>query len=559
MGASEMLALGIRYLNGFVAATEPDSRERVEWPPHPGRVFMALAAAHFQTGADPAEREALIWLEGEAPRPPVMRAPEATLRAVVEHFVPVNDRAIWKKDPAKPKQMPPPPLQSAPGIMRERQPRTFARAFLPDNAVYLAWPSAEPAQPIRRALEKLCAKVTRIGHSSSLVQMWVAREDEIVEPNWVPDNDRAVTHLRIAGPGTLGELERRYNLQAVETFTGLQLAAEDESDKKAQTEAKRRLKEEFPDGAPTQLRPNLSRYQGYAPPVGKDETAMAHGTVFSPHPVVLTLEPEDAPYRHLDLLSVLAVTQRWREAILTRSNGLPDRIRELLSGHNPDGAPLDGPHLAFLPFAFVGHEHADGRLLGMALTLPADISPDDRRAALRAIGQVRRLAIGRLGAWNIVAATNTSPTWNLRPNVWTAHPEGATHWSSVTPVAFDRHPKADNRAEYQREIAAMIATACTRIGLPEPREVIATQVSAHLGVPPAFAFPRLRRKDDSERRHTHAILVFDRPVRGPILIGAGRFRGYGVCRPISGSERDDVRSGADAAIAGASTGAGGPR
>ena len=45
-----MFALGIHYLNGFVAAAEHDNHERVEWPPHPGRVFMALAAAHFQTG-----------------------------------------------------------------------------------------------------------------------------------------------------------------------------------------------------------------------------------------------------------------------------------------------------------------------------------------------------------------------------------------------------------------------------------------------------------------------------------------------------------------------------
>ena len=58
-----MLAFGIRYLNGFVAArATPDSRE-AEWPPHPGRVFMALAAAHFQTGADVRERAALLWLE----------------------------------------------------------------------------------------------------------------------------------------------------------------------------------------------------------------------------------------------------------------------------------------------------------------------------------------------------------------------------------------------------------------------------------------------------------------------------------------------------------------
>jgi CRISPR-associated protein Csb2 len=78
----------------------------------------------------------------------------------------------------------------------------------------------------------------------------------------------------------------------------------------------------------------------------------------------------------------------------------------------------------------------------------------------------------------------------------------------------------------------MIIAGCKRIGLPHPREVIVTPVSSHLGAPPAHAFPRLRRKDGSERRHTHAILLFDIAVRGPVIIGAGRYRGYGLCRPM---------------------------
>jgi CRISPR-associated protein Csb2 len=102
----------------------------------------------------------------------------------------------------------------------------------------------------------------------------------------------------------------------------------------------------------------------------------------------------------------------------------------------------------------------------------------------------------------------------------------------VTPVAFDRHPKERDRAAYQREVAEMLSAACVAIGLPRPREVVPVPVSAHPGVPPAFEFPGLQRKDGTERRHAHAILVFDEPVRGPVLIGAGRYRGYGVCRPM---------------------------
>jgi CRISPR-associated protein Csb2 len=57
-----MLTLGIRYLNECVVASDAGNRRHVEWPPHPGRVFMALVAAHFQTGEDPQERAALQWL-----------------------------------------------------------------------------------------------------------------------------------------------------------------------------------------------------------------------------------------------------------------------------------------------------------------------------------------------------------------------------------------------------------------------------------------------------------------------------------------------------------------
>lgn len=260
--------------------------------------------------------------------------------------------------------------------------------------------------------------------------------------------------------------------------------------------------------------------------------ASAPGSVFSPRLLVRTLERENGRYRHLDLVTVLQVTKRWRDAILTYSSGLSDRAREILSGHYRGGAPLEGPHLAFLPLALVGNGTADGRLLGMALALPINVESVARREVLHAIAAVRHLALGRLGRWKVIDHTDSSPTSNLNSEVWTAHPHGATHWSTVTPVVFDRHPKADRSDRYHQEVAAMIRKACTRIGLPEPREVIATPVSMHFGAPPAFAFPRLSRKDSGERRQTHAVLVFEEPVCGPIVLGAGRYRGYGFCLPI---------------------------
>jgi CRISPR-associated protein Csb2 len=485
---------------------------------------MALVAAHFETGADPSEREALLWMETLPP--PLLKASTALERAVVTHYVPVNDKAGEVSKP------PTAIIQSAPQLARDRQPRSFARAWLEGEVAYMVWPDAEPPEPVARALEGLAAKVTRVGHSMSLVQAWLAAAGEIGGVDWIPDDARAELQLRVVRPGTLAELERRYNGPATDAWASLVLAAEENSDKKAQRAARKRLNEEFGGESPCRLRPQIAFYQGYARPDERGRAMEASPSIFSPHLVVFALERRSGPYVRLGLRSVALVTQRWREALVSQANDMPDSVQAVVSGHASDGAPLQRPHLAFAPMAFVGDTYADGHLLGVAAALPRELAGEDRRLVLRVLGRVSELRLGPLGAWALVRELGDRPTWNLHDEAWTAHPDGATHWATVTPVAFDRHPKARDRGEYQRNVAAMIGDACLAVGLPRPREVVVTSVSAHLGVPPAFEFPRLARKDGSERRHAHAIVVFDEPVVGPLLIGAGRYRGYGACRPI---------------------------
>jgi CRISPR-associated protein Csb2 len=384
---------------------------------------------------------------------------------------------------------------------------------------------------IAGAVAGLCRKVTRGGHSLSLVQAWRAGAEELGDVSWVPDENRAEIDRRVPESDTLEDLERRLDAEPVERYPALVRAGEDDHDGRAQREVKKRLEKAFGSAPPLRLRPSIPSDQGYVRPAGA-EPAECPGSVFSPDLVVSALEVRDGPVGTLGLRSVLEVVQRWREALVSESNDLSDAARATVSGHARDGAPLELPHLAFVPMAFVGHPHADGHLAGLGAALPAALPAETRREVLRALGRVAELRLGGLGLWDLVRDPSTRPPWSLWPETWTAHPDGATHWSTVTPVAFDRHPKAKGGADHQREVAEMIAAGCAAVGLPRPREVIVTPVSAHLGVPPAHVFPRLRRKDGGERRHAHAILVFDEPVRGPVLIGAGRYRGYGVCRPL---------------------------
>jgi CRISPR-associated protein Csb2 len=482
---------------------------------------MAMTAAHFQTGADPAERAALLWLE-DLKEAPTVRAGNIAQRtaadgkSAVARYVPVNDKA----GPAKGM------LQSAP-LARDKHARTFAQGWLAEETVYFAWAAAEPPAHLRGSLDDLCGKVTRMGQSASLVHAWVAEPQEMGEPNWTPDDHDPAVHLRLPARGTLQDLERRYNQAAIEEY-GERAVAAVEADSSLEVDSKTFVQKV--GVPPVRLRPAFARYQGYALAVDQVcEPLLAH-SVFSSNLIVRQLSRKGQ--RDLDLLCVLALTKRWREALLSQSNDLSAVARGMISGHDSAGSPMQGPHLCFVPLAFVGSLHADGRLLGMGISLPDKLPSAVRQEILTALGRVERLVLGPLGTVR-VGPILSAPAWNLQSTAWTGPTGGATHWSTVTPIAFDRHPRIKDRSAYQREIGAMVVAACEATGLPAPT-VAVTSISAHTGVPPAQQFPMLRRKDQSERRHAHATLIFDEPVRGPILLGAGRYRGYGLCRPISG-------------------------
>jgi len=478
---------------------------------------MAMAAAHFQTGEDAAERAALEWLE-QQPAPQI-KAPTCDVREAVTQFVPVNDVA----GPATA------PIQSVTGFSRKRQPREFAKAWVGDDSVFLFWPDANVGQHFD-ALERLCRKVTRVGHSTSLVQMWASNYAPNPPVNWIPDEARASVRFRVTGPGSLGYLERQFNRTEVDRYFNLLSASADGSSKKQQREAKLAIKEDFAGQTPTRLRPELSLTHGYTSEESSDGLHVP-GTVFDPHLLVFALEREDGPYRHLDITATLALTSAVRKAILAQ---VGTDIPEVLSGHRGEQRS-ELPHIAILPLPFVGREHAHGGILGLAIAVPRSLGERDRTKLLVALGGIRRdgLFMGALGKWRLETSDGTD---TLRDRVWTGYSRGARQWATVTPYVLDRHSKNKDRAAYQAELADAIRQSWERVRESSEIsvDVIVTPVSPHLGTAAAHEFPRLQRKDGSECRHIHAILIFSEPVVGPLLLGAGRYRGYGIFRPLHG-------------------------
>ena len=49
--------------------------------------------------------------------------------------------------------------------------------------------------------------------------------------------------------------------------------------------------------------------------------------------------------------------------------------------------------------------------------------------------------------------------------------------------------------------------------------------------------PWLPSKAGSARQQVHVIIEFDVEVEGPVLLGAGRYRGYGLCKPLGHSPK----------------------
>ncbi len=231
---------------------------------------------------------------------------------------------------------------------------------------------------IERALAGLCRKVTYVGHSASLVQMWLQKDKDIearVEHStWIATKGVAAHRLRTATPGRLSALEARYNREAVDEYARL-ITELQAAKAKRRTELKREIVEKFGESRPVSQRPPFSLPIGYR----KSEPATLEkisSTVFDSNFVVLTRTEG----RSVGLESTLTVMEAARAMLMSMSPGQPPP--EWISGHAADGSPRARPHLALFPLPHVGREFADGHLLGIGIAIPRGIDAEEQSACL---------------------------------------------------------------------------------------------------------------------------------------------------------------------------------
>lgn len=581
-----MFAIAIELLAERYTAMQFNDRAKPEWPPHPARLFSAMVAAWADADEpDPGERAALCWLEAQDA--PEIHCGEPGRRAVVTHFVPVNDATALTRDVHASTYAPlesarqavadarrsgdakallaaekslgkaqakgvadgakagaPTGRESAPVVTsalrvlpenRGKQGRTYPTVNPSKMTVWFVWPLALPDGAERQALDGLLGRVARLGHSSTLVACRCDETGPGTAAAWVPGGagDAASIRVRVPRPGLLDRLEL-----AFQTHHG---------------EEPRTL----PAGMASYRPPGQARRRPRIPHLGGDW-------------YVLGFDGRKFP----TATQALAIARAARRALLSHGEQPP---AEMISGHQPGSGPTPPTtrtHLAVVPLLNAGNAHSDGAIFGIAFIVPADCSPRERRSVEQALrgwaqagqdgafqlalpagdgGQPARYSLHELG---LDRSAEPEPDW-LAPltgrrrtttrDYWC---RPARRWLTVTPIALDRVPgnlrstQPDTRDRAEAEAAASIIQACVNAGLaagPSDVKRVTVRLDAPLaGIPASPArrtnsgqrhFPGYRVGHGAARACVHAEIEFTEPVSGPVLIGAGRFLGYGLCLP----------------------------
>lgn len=533
-------------MTGRYVATCYNDRKKAEWPPHPARLFSALVAEWAEDGSDQEEQAALKWLESQPP--PSIAASEAVWRKLASHFVPVNDVSIFpislqaqrikkiedyqkqlasvlasseKSKTSKIKQIkeaidqeqnvekyvnsagrtPSSHANKMFPELRSKQERFYPSVTPADARVTYIWEDHIPAK-LYDPIDQLLLRVARLGHSSSLVSCRVTSQPPAA--NYLP-SAAGKHNIRTTRSGQLEALKKQHKLHQGNKPRSLPFKNTHYStlDKTASSKPP--------------LRPNTAGEWIVF--------EFAHSSRTFPS------------FRVVELASAM------RSTIFHFAN---DPIPWEISGHSLNGSPARPPHVAFLPLPYAGFEHSDGRLLGIAISMPDSLSNVARRALYRAIGNWERnykrdltLKLGSQGTVSMSRVVGSTVLHSLNHDIWS---RPSVQWVSVTPIALPRHPgnlsrgTAKARAQAWMIAKSSVAAACRHLDLPAPIAIDLSLEPIVSGAHQVARFPKFTQNGSNGRKFRrqliHASLTFEHPVAGPLILGTGRFLGLGLMRPM---------------------------
>lgn len=472
-----MFSVSLELLHGTFRG-DPDGSAitggaaRGEWPPYPSRLFAAFVAADG-TGdrcrfTDGTELE---WFES-LPPPLIRAASKRCERTLHPRYVAEHEGKAARKQKTR-------ELHTHQEYIGRKgvQIRPGCRVSPRQPVVIYSWDVESPTEATINALRLRAARIGYLGASDSPVRVRVMRR--------LPSTGSPADIFTPDPKGTLMlNVPMRGDLQILDAMYAAWV-------------------ERGPDVARSQY-PALRHEAPYRPPwlaVPEDRGEVVAwlrlGTAVSGR-------------------RIGAVTAVFKEAVLSKYQELHGEPPALLHGH---GFTDDGYDLArFLALPDVGFERSRGRIHGLAVWLPAGSDPAVRMKVRDAALAVQRLT-GHAVDIPVAPHGGEARPWAAHPDRWT---RSSRAWATAFPAIHERRRTPD---------LAEVARWCLHAGLPAP---VAFRTSRTPLIPGAvdLAPVEVNRPGKPGPPYSHIALRFERRVRGPVVIGSGRQRGFGLCAPL---------------------------
>ncbi|HFE43954.1 MAG TPA: type I-U CRISPR-associated protein Cas5/Cas6 [Nannocystis exedens] len=456
-----------------------------EWPPAPGRLFQA-GVAGCGYGLDSEVVGALRWLEQQ--NPPIVAVPRHRLGQEVTFFVPINDLDSKGGDPAQ--------------VEKIRAAKTVRPRLLTGNTpiVYI-WPEVHN---VPAGLAEVVGGLYQLGRG--LDPAWATHEIIATEevnkllaawPGEVyrPTPGASSGGLRCPRRGTLDSLVRRHNAQ------GMRFSPE--------------IRGKNVGLVFTQPPKALLREVSY--------NAIPARFIFELRSSVDSLRFEPWP-----LTDAHGCIRRIRDLAVARLSAAIDRkddIQGVLIGRRP-GEPVwvrKALRARLIPLPSIGHVHTDPAIRRVLFEVPqgGPLSPLDLRWALSGLEIDGRVLV------------DTQDTKML------AHyTQAGRRWQSVTPIALPILRRSGSRAKgsSERMLEESRARAAVRQALRHAgfcAQVLRVEVQREPLLPVGAAANEFEAGRFTSARLWHVEIQFADQVKGPIVLGDGRFLGLGLMRPVN--------------------------
>ena len=356
--------------------------------------------------------------------------------------------------------------------------RAGVRVVPSNPSVVYRWNTETPDEGTLVSLRRRAARVGYLGTSDSPVRVRVATKMPCSSPDevFVPDPN-GDTRIGVPRSGDVLLLDRMYDT----------------------------WRERGASVSRSQF-PALLHWATYRSPGGREETDRGQVVAW------LRVHPAVSGRR------ISALTALFKEAVLSRYQRMHGEPPAILHGH---GFMRPGYDLArYLALPDTGFPRSHGRIHGLALWLPPGSDRVQRQKARDAAVAIDAL-VGRSIEASVEPRGDEERPWAANPRRWRGP---SAIWVTAFPVIHERRgvPGLSDAARW-----------CHHAGLPVP---VAFRSCRTPLVPGAvdLAPVEVNRPGRPALPYSHAEFRFAQPITGPVVVGAGRQRGFGLCIPADG-------------------------